>query len=531
MSNKAAMHKVPTYQELIDEIIHPTDKIALPDRMATQLRGTQQLSRFDDSEASLDLAGEQDKIQKERATEAALHNLGTSQTASVARAQAQSNRSAASSRTLSWHTNTPVSQTQHPPQAATPQGYGASTASMHSIYTPPGGTPMASTGVFSHPTPFQQASSSSSTNQPALWQTGVYEEMIRAAEERQTLITQIQEDMTSRQALNRQQVNASLNNPTSRVDEFMPSAPASQEPRNVERPDVPMFIPPEAPSRRTRTRSGNRGGDPTQVMPPRNLAVAKAKSAPNVPMVQDIKKTPKPKSTELQKTGNPTPVPAPTTKARSRSKELIAGPVNSITEGGVLRGRSRNRGRQTASSSAAAAAAISSSERSVVPVGASSKGISISSSASTSKSVPYIGPRTNSSVASASSVERPDVPVGVKKSRAPSSASSSKSTPYVGPAASSSAAAAAPADKPDVPVGDTPGAQPTPAGASQRRIWAELLKASKNGVLTGTHLANYQRLVRGIENMGPGFKKSSFDWDELRLMYKLHVYKKPVPPP
>jgi hypothetical protein len=496
--------------------------------MATQLRGLQQLSRFDDSEASLDLAGEQDKIQKERAREATLHNLGPLDTASVARSQSQS----------SWNTNTPVSQTHYPPQAATPQGYGASTASMHSIYTPPGGTPMASTGVFQHPTPFQQvppSTGASSTNNPSLWQTGVYEEMIRAAEERQTLITQIQGDTSARQALNRQQVNASLNNPTSRVDELMPSAPASQEPRNVERPEVPMFIPPEAPSRRSRTRSSNRIGDPTQVIPPRNLAVAKAKPGPNVPMVQDIKKTPKPKSTELQKTGNPTPVPAPraasATKARSRSKELIAGPVNSITEGGVLRGRSRNRGRQTASSSAAAAAAISSSERSVVPVGASSKGISISSSASTSKSVPYIGPRTNSSVASASSVERPDVPVGVKKSRAPSSASSSKSTPYVGPAASSSAAAAAPADKPDVPVGDTPGKQPTPQGASQARIWAELLKASNNGVLTGSHLANYQRLVRGIENMGPGFKKSSFDWDELRLIYKLYVYKKPVPPP
>jgi hypothetical protein len=382
--------------------------------------------------------------------------------------------------------------------------------------------------------------------------------MIRAAEERGTLITQIQEDTAARQALNRQQVNASLNNPTSRVDELMPSAPTSQEPRNVERPDVPMFIPPDPPNRRTRSRSGNRIGDPTQVIPPRNLARAKAKPGPNVPMVQDIKKVPKPKSTELQKIGNPTPVPAPRAASARRPsqadiKENIAGPVNSYTEG---RGRSRARGGQTAASSSAAAAAVaSSSERSVVPVGVKSKGLSSSgpelpdqvpvpvqapagrksrtpSSTSTSKSVPYIGPRSNSSVP-ASSTDRSDVPVGVKKSRTSSSASSSqsKSTPYAGPAASSSAAAAAPADKPDVPVGDTPGKQPTPQGASQTRIWAELLKASKNGVLTGTHLANYQRLVRGIENMGPGFKKSSFDWDELRLMYKTYVYKKPVPPP
>jgi hypothetical protein len=135
------MHKVPTYQELINEIMHPTDKKALPDRMAPQLRGLQQLSRFDDSEASLDLAGEQDKIQKERATEATLHNLGPSETASVARSQSQS----------SWNTNTPVSQTRHPPQAA-PQGFGTSTnASMHSIHTPPGGTPNKSPrGVQAH---------------------------------------------------------------------------------------------------------------------------------------------------------------------------------------------------------------------------------------------------------------------------------------------------------------------------------------------------------------------------------------------
>ena len=38
---KAMMHRVPTYEELVyDTITHPTDKIALPDRMATQLRNT-----------------------------------------------------------------------------------------------------------------------------------------------------------------------------------------------------------------------------------------------------------------------------------------------------------------------------------------------------------------------------------------------------------------------------------------------------------------------------------------------------------
>ena len=42
-------HKRPTYDELIQEaIIHPTDIIKYPNRIATQLRNTPQLSRFDD---------------------------------------------------------------------------------------------------------------------------------------------------------------------------------------------------------------------------------------------------------------------------------------------------------------------------------------------------------------------------------------------------------------------------------------------------------------------------------------------------
>ena len=55
------MHKRPTYEEMVrDTITHPTDKIALPDRMATQIRGLQQRTRFDDNEASLDLGAEQE---------------------------------------------------------------------------------------------------------------------------------------------------------------------------------------------------------------------------------------------------------------------------------------------------------------------------------------------------------------------------------------------------------------------------------------------------------------------------------------
>ena len=47
--NKAVMHKVPTYDELVrDTITDPKDRIALPNRMATQLRNTPQRTRFDE---------------------------------------------------------------------------------------------------------------------------------------------------------------------------------------------------------------------------------------------------------------------------------------------------------------------------------------------------------------------------------------------------------------------------------------------------------------------------------------------------
>ena len=48
-------HRKPTYEELIQEaVIHPTDTIKYPNRMATQLRNTPQLTRFDD-ESFLDM--------------------------------------------------------------------------------------------------------------------------------------------------------------------------------------------------------------------------------------------------------------------------------------------------------------------------------------------------------------------------------------------------------------------------------------------------------------------------------------------
>ena len=52
---KEAYHRRPTYAEMVKEsITNPTDKIALPDREATQLRNTPQLTRYDD-ESLLDL--------------------------------------------------------------------------------------------------------------------------------------------------------------------------------------------------------------------------------------------------------------------------------------------------------------------------------------------------------------------------------------------------------------------------------------------------------------------------------------------
>ena len=46
---KAEMRKRPTYETLVkDTILNPKDKIALPDRAATILRKTQQLTRYDE---------------------------------------------------------------------------------------------------------------------------------------------------------------------------------------------------------------------------------------------------------------------------------------------------------------------------------------------------------------------------------------------------------------------------------------------------------------------------------------------------
>jgi hypothetical protein len=68
--NKAQMHKRPTYETLVkDTILEPKDRIALPDREATILRKTQQLTRYDDAEF-LDLEKDNEQIAKEKAQQA-----------------------------------------------------------------------------------------------------------------------------------------------------------------------------------------------------------------------------------------------------------------------------------------------------------------------------------------------------------------------------------------------------------------------------------------------------------------------------
>ena len=50
-------HRIPTYAELIQEaVIHPTETIKYPHRIATQLRTTLQLTRFDNESCCSDMS-------------------------------------------------------------------------------------------------------------------------------------------------------------------------------------------------------------------------------------------------------------------------------------------------------------------------------------------------------------------------------------------------------------------------------------------------------------------------------------------
>ena len=66
---KAELHTRPTYETLVrDTILEPKDKIALPDRAATILRKTQQLTRYDEADF-LDLEKDNENIAKAKAQE------------------------------------------------------------------------------------------------------------------------------------------------------------------------------------------------------------------------------------------------------------------------------------------------------------------------------------------------------------------------------------------------------------------------------------------------------------------------------
>ena len=93
---KSQMHRMPTYDEVIYDAMHSKERINLPDRRATQLRMSHQLTRFDEVDETPDLATEQNKIAKERFMQAALQQIGgmgPDETASLKRAEAQSTHS------------------------------------------------------------------------------------------------------------------------------------------------------------------------------------------------------------------------------------------------------------------------------------------------------------------------------------------------------------------------------------------------------------------------------------------------------
>jgi hypothetical protein len=82
------MHRVPTYEELVYEaIIHPTDKIKLPDRQATFIRNLPQMTRFDDVDDPADIGKEQELIEEEQMKEITLRKLAAGKTIALERAR------------------------------------------------------------------------------------------------------------------------------------------------------------------------------------------------------------------------------------------------------------------------------------------------------------------------------------------------------------------------------------------------------------------------------------------------------------
>ena len=137
------MHQRPTYETIVkDTILEPRDKIALPNRQATLLRNTQQLSMWDDSDF-IDLDEEQKRIMKEQLQQAEARRL-TALTATGTHHIS----------TASMHTPPPIF---HPP----PIKRSASTAAFY--------TPTSTPRIFRPPTPpgYHPAASSSAAAEPS----------------------------------------------------------------------------------------------------------------------------------------------------------------------------------------------------------------------------------------------------------------------------------------------------------------------------------------------------------------------------
>ena len=133
---KSQMHRRPTYDEVIyDAILNPTDKIKLPDRMATQLRNTHQLTRFDEVDATIDLAAEQDRITKRRLTNVALEGMGVGPNETMALKRAEAHKATQTG----WGTQTGT-QT-----GSRPSGSG-------SVFIPPAGQDLARGHIPTPPT-------------------------------------------------------------------------------------------------------------------------------------------------------------------------------------------------------------------------------------------------------------------------------------------------------------------------------------------------------------------------------------------
>jgi hypothetical protein len=82
------MHRVPTYAEIIEEaIIHPVDKIKLPDRQALFIRNLPQMTRFDEVDDPADIGKEQEQIQETKLRALTLQNLQQGATQTIARAK------------------------------------------------------------------------------------------------------------------------------------------------------------------------------------------------------------------------------------------------------------------------------------------------------------------------------------------------------------------------------------------------------------------------------------------------------------